>query len=176
MVRTKIPPIACDLREKLGSPSRRKKNHVGAGSQLRNLQRHGNDHAQDRATNHDGCSDFRAGGFARSSRFEPAEPIGITRVRAGLAECFDQTSRSWRLLPRQTFDDRDRGRAPFEKRSGSGFFDFDPNRESLRDNAPSSVRVSHKAHPTAGRSISPSGFTAHPIPCTRPREALVGHG
>jgi hypothetical protein len=33
-------------------------NHVGAGSQLRHLERHRNDDAQSRASDYDGCSDF----------------------------------------------------------------------------------------------------------------------
>ena len=68
---------------------RDEENHVGGGSQLRHLQRHRNDHAQNGATDHDGRSDFARAG-RRQLAFEPADPIRITRVRAGLAERFEK--------------------------------------------------------------------------------------
>ena len=38
-----------------------KKDHVGGQGELRNLERHRNDHAQNRAADHNGCSDFAHG-------------------------------------------------------------------------------------------------------------------
>src|SRR6266513_4772281 len=63
--------------------------------------------------------------------------------------------------------------APMRKRSGSGFS------TSIRTGKRCATRTQFSSRftygtPDGGRSISPSGFTAHPIPCTFPRKRWLG--
>ena len=55
MVSADKPEDSGKCREKLAL-LRNEENHVGGDRQLRHLQRHRNDHAQNRGTDHDRCS------------------------------------------------------------------------------------------------------------------------
>src|SRR4030095_8916792 len=144
---------------------RHEERHVGGDRQLRHLERHGNDHAQNCGSDHDRGS-ASALWRGRQLAFEPFKRTKREYRRFHWA-CTDRAHLAGGPLIIATAD------APMRKRSWSGFS------TSIRTGNRCATRTQFSSRftlgtPEGGRSISPSGFTAHPIPCTLPRKRWLG--
>ena len=143
MVRPISPPTPTIIVFKLALLGN-EESHVGGDRQLRHLQRHRNDHAQHRGSDHNRCSDFaRASGVELMAFNHPREPIRITRFHRA-----STNDRAHKLFRWRTFDDRNSGRAHAEKIL-VGILYFDADGETLRDAHP--VQFPFHVRHTGGR-------------------------
>ena len=113
MVRPISPPTPVIVVRRLLS-FEDEENHVGGDRQLRHLERHRNDHAQNRATDHNALFAIRVSGVGANWRLNHSrEPNGTIAVPTG--RCTDRAHLAGGPLMIATAD------APMRKRSWSGF-------------------------------------------------------